>query len=324
MCRDYLPSNVKEPLNTKTKARHIIPRNCRRFLYLCWQRLLHHSWLFYRLASSHPHESRHHHPSADQGTMPVIMPHCYFWHCLVRQRTPVHGQYVPSVFSTVRISTQDSPAPHYPQSDGKVEAMVKSMKKFIRISWTGRSLNHDKFCWAYALLQYRNILSRRDGLSPAQKLYGHPGQDIIPAHCRSFMKELQLKAEAAEQQAHNTLLSSKTYYNQIALPLPDIQVESNVTIHNTRTKLWDIYSIVTHINPHRYYYIKTPSGRVLIRNHHFLLHCVPASIPLNTQHQLTSQQLSTPEQPPSPSWSIRSRHPPKTLIEDPNWIQLYT
>ena len=28
----------------------------------------------------------------------------------------------------MRISTQDSPAPHYPQSDGKVEVMVKSMK----------------------------------------------------------------------------------------------------------------------------------------------------------------------------------------------------
>ena len=253
--------------------------------------------------------------------MPAILPHCYFWPCLVRRRIPVYVQHVPSVFSTVGISTQDSNTTLSTKwwksgSNGKIH------EKIIRISWTERSLNHNKFC--RALLQYRNILSHRDGLSPAQKLYGHPGQDIIPAHCRSFAKEWQLKAEAAEQQAHNTLLSSETYYNQHASTLPDIQVGFNVAIHNTRTKFWDIYSIVTHINPHRHYYIKTPSGRVLIRNHHFLLRCVPASIPLNTQHQLTSQQLSTPEQPPSPSWSIRSRHPPKRLIEDPNWIQLYT
>ena len=47
-------------------------------------------------------------------------------------------------------------------SDGKIH------EKIIRVSWTGRSLNHDKFC--RALLQYKNILSQRDGLSPAQKL----------------------------------------------------------------------------------------------------------------------------------------------------------
>ena len=66
-------------------------------------------------------------------------------------------------------------SPRYPQSNGKVEATVKSMKKLIYASWTGRSLDHDKLC--RALLQYRNTPSRKDGLSPAQKLFGHPVQD---------------------------------------------------------------------------------------------------------------------------------------------------
>ena len=99
---------------------------------------------------------------------------------------------------------------------------------------------------------------------------------------------------------------------------------SQISIHNARTKLWDIYGIVTHITPHRCYYIKTPSGRVLMRNCCFLCRCVPASTPLNTQHQLTSQQSPTPGQPPSPCRSTRSRHPPQRLIEDPNWNWLYT
>ena len=68
-------------------------------------------------------------------------------------------------------------------------------------------------------------------ISPAQKLYRHSVQDIIPAHHRSFAKEWQLKAEAAGEQTHKTLLSSETYYNQQASILPDIQVESNVAIH---------------------------------------------------------------------------------------------
>jgi len=207
--------------------------------------------------------------------------------------------------------------PHYPQSNGKVEATVKSMKKIIRISWNGRSLNHDKFC--RALLQYRNTPSHRDGLSPSQKLYGHPVQDILPAHRRSFAEEWQNKVEAAEQKTNQTLQSSEAYYNQHAQYLPEIQVGSNVAIHNAKTKLWDIYGVVTHISPHRRYYIKTASGRVLVRNRRFLRRRIPASIPPNVQQQLTPQHTITPEPPSRPRHSTRPRHPPKRLIEDPTW-----
>ena len=86
---------------------------------------------------------------------------------------------------------------HYPQSNGKVESTVKLMKKITYTSWNGCSLNHNKFCCT--LLQYRNTPSLKDGLSPAQKLYGHPVQDTLPAHRCSFSQEWQRKAEAAEQ-----------------------------------------------------------------------------------------------------------------------------
>ena len=63
--------------------------------------------------------------------------------------------------------------PHYPQSNGKVEAAVKFMKNSsMYVSWNRRSLNQDKFC--QALLQYRNTPSCKDSLSPTQKLYGCP------------------------------------------------------------------------------------------------------------------------------------------------------
>ena len=78
-------------------------------------------------------------------------------------------------------------SPRYPQSNGKAEATVKSMKKLIRTAWSGRSLNEDKL--TRSLLQYRNTPSRRDGVSPAQKLFGHPIQDTLPAHRRAFSAE---------------------------------------------------------------------------------------------------------------------------------------
>ena len=64
-------------------------------------------------------------------------------------------------------------SPHYLQSNSKAEATVKSMKKLIRYHGMADTyLDHDKLC--RALLQYRNTPTRKDGLSPVQKLFGHP------------------------------------------------------------------------------------------------------------------------------------------------------
>ena len=81
-------------------------------------------------------------------------------------------------------------SPRYPhQSNGNIKTTVKSMKKLIKTSWYAHSLKEDKL--ACALLQYPNIPSCKDGLSPAQKLLGQPIQDTLPAHRRSFSSEWQ-------------------------------------------------------------------------------------------------------------------------------------
>ena len=69
---------------------------------------------------------------------------------------------------------------YYPQSIGKAEATVKAMKKILRAAWTGRVLDRSVLC--QALIQYHNTPSAGDGLSPAQKLYGHPIQGTLPIH----------------------------------------------------------------------------------------------------------------------------------------------
>ena len=135
------------------------------------------------------------------------------------------------------------------------------MKKLIRTSWNGRSLDEDKL--TFALLQYRNTPSRKDGLSPAQKLYGRPIQDTIPAHRRAFSAEWQRNAKEAEQQASDHRENAETFYNARARNLPEIHVGCNVALQNSETKLWDTYGIVTDIGPHRRFFIKTQSGRFL-------------------------------------------------------------
>ena len=111
--------------------------------------------------------------------------------------------------------------PHYPQSNGRVETAVKSMKRIIRAAWNGRCINEEKLC--RALLQYRNTPSKKDGLLPAQKLYGHPIQDVLPAHHSSFVLEWQRRNQEAKQQAEATLKASQRYYNTGAHALPEIK-----------------------------------------------------------------------------------------------------
>ena len=63
-------------------------------------------------------------------------------------------------------------------SNGKAESTIKSMKKIIHNT---NSLNWLKLGCRKTLLQYHNTSFRKGGLSPTQKLYGHPVQDKIPA-----------------------------------------------------------------------------------------------------------------------------------------------
>ena len=136
------------------------------------------------------------------------------------------------------------------------------------------------------------------------KTYYQPIADPLLKNGKTRSKQLNKK----QTKHYNPL---KAYYNQHAQYLPEIQVGSNVAIHNAKTKLWDMYGVVTHISPHRRYYVKTASGRVLVQNRHFLRHRIPASIPPNVQQQLTPQHTVTPEPPSRPRHSTRPRHPPK-------------
>ena len=163
---------------------------------------------------------------------------------------------------------------------------------------------------ARALLQYRNTPSHKDGLSPAQKLYGRPIQDTLPAHRRAFPPEWQRSTSIAEEQAQTTMENVVTSYNSKARPLPEIKIGSRVALQNHETKWWDIYGTVTDIGPHRRYFIRMQSGRVLVRNRRFLCCRIPPSIPTLTTDISPTSNLERPRR------STRVRNKPNRLIEE--------
>lgn len=209
-------------------------------------------------------------------------------------------------------------SPTYPQSNGKAEATVKSMKKLIRGAWTGRAINENHL--TRAILQYRNTPSRKDGLSPAQKLFGHPIQDTLPAHRRAFSAEWQRSDEVAEQQALATKETAEKTYNKHARPLPDITIGSHVAIQNQATKHWDLYGVVVDVSKHRRYFIKTRNGHILVRNRRFIRRRVPTSIPA-IPHQETNHAVHQ-HQHPFPRRSARTHKPTRRLIEEMNTFNI--
>ena len=213
-------------------------------------------------------------------------------------------------------------SPRYPQSNGKAESTVRSMKKLIQAAWTGRHLDEDKL--TRGLLQYRNTPTRKDGRSPAQKLYGNPIQDTLPAHRRSFAVEWQLQSAEADKKLDNTNAAMERSYNQHARPLPDISAGTSVAIQDQSTKRWDVYGTVIDIGPNRRYFVKTQSGRVLVRNRRFLRKRVPLSlVPAQPRAPSPLPNRTEPVQPPpSHRRSSRKRAPAKRLIEEMTTFQV--
>ena len=182
-----------------------------------------------------------------------------------------------------------------------------------------------------ALLQYRNTPSSRDGLSPAQKRFGHPMQDLLPAHSRSFAPEWQHSAEDTAEKATDMTPAAKRYYDRTAHTLPINQQGSQVVLQNPVTKLWDTYGIVVSVEPHCKYRVRIKSGKVLVRNRRFLRHRRAVSNPLQAMPSpvKTSSLLpltpSPPLHPPTPELALLPRRSgrvtrrPWRLVEDPTW-----
>ena len=126
----------------------------------------------------------------------------------------------------------------------------------------------------------RSIPSIRDGLSPVQKLYGHPIQGTILIQEQAFSPEGSTveKRQSDTLSNHRRQLQQDTI-SQPAASLPDITMGKNVAVQNTRTRSWDTYGLVTFIGPYRQYHVHTARGKVLVQNHRFPCRHVPGSIP---------------------------------------------
>ena len=166
-------------------------------------------------------------------------------------------------------------------------------------------------------------------MCPAQ--FGHPMQDLLPAHSSPFAPEWQHSAENTAEKPTDMTQAAKRYYDRTAHTLPIIQQVSQVVLQNPITKLWDTYGIIVSVEPHCKYRVRIKSGKVLVRNCRFLclrravsnpLQAMPSPVKTRSLLPLTPSPLlhpPTPELALLPRQSSRVTRRPQRLVEDPTW-----
>jgi len=106
-------------------------------------------------------------------------------------------------------------SPHYPQSNGRAEAAVKTIKKLFEKATEDREDPH------LALLAFRNTPTEQLGASPAQIMFGQRTRTHLPTTNRML-------SSAHDTAAHDALVAAKRrqagYYNRGARDRPPVSV----------------------------------------------------------------------------------------------------
>ena len=217
-------------------------------------------------------------------------------------------------------------APHYPQSNGRAEAAVKSAKRIISDYVSDSDpFNHVKI--AEAIIQHRNTPLPDLKLSPAQLLFHRQIRDKLPTHPQHLRlhKQWVLTSMQRERLFHSKNQAALQRYNNISKRLVPIKVQSRVLIL-TRDKRprWTQSGIVVMELPFRRYKIKLDgSGRIITRNRRFIRACSYGKhMSDNLEYlPLTSLTEATPDLPVDPPTPRHSRDIESTKI--PNKLQPY-
>ena len=203
-----------------------------------------------------------------------------------------------------------SASAHFPQSSGRAEVAVKSVKRLL-MSNTGPtgSRDHDRFL--RAMLQLHNTPDPDSNISPAQIIFGRPLRDTL-----SFVNRLEKfsnpnvrplwrQAWPAKEKALRARISRTTAsLKEHSRALRPLALGERVFIQNhqgTSPNKWGRSGIVVESPGHDQYRVKVEgSGRITLRNRRFLRAYTPAN---------PSMELLT-SVPPSPPSTVHAPAPP--------------
>ncbi len=162
----------------------------------------------------------------------------------------------------------DLSSPYHHIANRHAEAAVKSMKGLVKKINMGRTCHTPEFI--NALIEYHNT-ECKDGLSPAQRLFGRPTRTRLPTHPLVFNRPIQDEIRKAYKKARRLRELAKARYDQGTRELGVLEVGDLVRVQHHMTKCWDLIGKIEEVNRRgRSYLVRSETGRLYWRNRHFI------------------------------------------------------
>ena len=220
---------------------------------------------------------------------------------------------------------------HYPQSNGRAEAAVKSAKRLLRENTSkGGTLETDRV--ALAILQYLNTPLRDINKLPAQLATGWQLRDGVPTARRHLLVDRYWKKTIRKRELQIAKSQKATHALDTARRLPPIAISTYVRIQNQATKKWDRTGVIIESRPHRQYVVRLDgSGRLSLRNRrHLKVIAPPVTAPpvMTPPTSIPAPQPSSPQPRSNTSPVPNPTEPycidrPKRITHKPAWLNDY-
>jgi hypothetical protein len=147
--------------------------------------------------------------------------------------------------------THVTSSPRYPQSNGKVENAIKTMK---RLMVKASQENSDPLL---ALLDWRNTPSEQLGVSPAQILLGRRTRTTLPTTNKLLDTPLAAEAQQALQRAKQ---KQAQYYDRHTKDRPTLPIGKTVRFrYDDKENGWRKGEVIRAL-PHRSYVVRAQDG----------------------------------------------------------------
>ena len=212
--------------------------------------------------------------------------------------TEFTSEYTQAFFSKWGVEHRISSAYH-PQSNGRAEVAVKTVKRLMHnnTNTASGSLDTDRFL--RAMLQLRNTPDPDCGISPAEIVFGRPLRDNLSfvsyskrsAYSQRWQDAWSMKEEALRAR----FVKTTERLNQHARDLPPLVPGSRCFLQNqtgNAKKKWHRTGIVIEVQPHDKYVIKVDgTGRITTRNRQFLRMYKPYSVNIPTMEPTLSNEF---------------------------------
>lgn len=229
-------------------------------------------------------------------------------------------------FKTWGVSVRMSSA-HYPQSNGRAEAAVKTAKRLIMAN-TGEGGNLDTDRMALALLQYLNTPLKGGDKSPAQLAAGRHLRDGVPTARWHLMVDRRWGRALRRREVQMAENGEAWTARGTPRRLPNIPIGTRVRVQDQASQRWDRTGVVVETKPYRQYAVRLDgSGRISTRNRKHLRPstvqrlATDKQVPTRAAAELREPAPATPTaSPPDPAPQPRRSGRP---TQRPAWMKDY-